>query len=274
MMRIDAHQHFWHLKRNDYGWLTPELTTLYRDFTPDDLTPLLQQHNIDGTVLVQAAPTDAETDFLLALSEQHACIKGVVGWVDFDSQQATERIVQLAQHPKLVGLRPMIQDIEDVDWMLSSAVGKALQVLSQHRLVFDALVKPQHLANLKALVDQHPQLKVVIDHAAKPNIKDRDLAQWQRDMAVFRDHPQVSCKLSGLVTEAKKDWQAEELYPYIDTLFEVFGEQRLLWGSDWPVCLLASSYEKWFDTVNRYLTKNPCSKDKILGGNAIRVYGL
>lgn len=273
-MRIDAHQHFWRVERNDYGWLTPELTTLYQDFEPDDLTPLLSQHNIDGTVLVQAAPTIEETLFLLQLSDQYECIKGVVGWVNFDDEDAPQHIAELAKHPKLVGIRPMIQDIEDTDWMLSPAVFKTLQSLSQHQLVFDALVKPKHLQNLKHLIDQHPNLNVVINHGAKPNIKDNELDTWRNDLSVFRDYSKVSCKLSGLVTEADSDWKVEDLSPYIDTLFDTFGENRILWGSDWPVSLLASSYTKWFDTVDRYLTQNDLSKAKVFGGNAVRVYNL
>lgn len=274
MKRIDAHQHFWRLSRNDYGWLTPELTTLYKDFLPSDLTPLLKQHNIDATLLVQAAPTEAETDFLLNLADQNDSIKGIIGWVDFDSPLAPERIVYLARHSKLVGLRPMIQDIEDIDWMLSPAVGNALQSLDQHKLVFDALVKPEHLKNLKTLVGRHPSLKVVINHAAKPNIKTQDIEQWQRDIKAFRDHPQVSCKLSGLVTEAKSDWQATDIYPYIDILFDVFGDQRILWGSDWPVCLLASSYGEWINTVEAYLQQSDHSEEAIFGGNAVDIYQL
>jgi len=273
-MRIDAHQHFWQLERNDYGWLTPELTTLYKDFEPKDLAPLLKQHNIDGTVLVQAAPTDAETDFLLQLSEQNDSIKGVIGWVDFDNVKAAQRISTLAKHPKLVGLRPMIQDIDDVDWMLRPNVSKALQALSNENLVFDALVLPKHLNNLKQVVKQNPDLSIVINHAAKPNIKDQEFAQWHADISVFRDYQQVSCKLSGLVTEAKEHWQAEDLYPYIDTLFEVFGDQRILWGSDWPVCLLSSSYEKWFKLIELYLEKKQRPNSAIFGGNAIKTYNL
>lgn len=273
-MRIDAHQHFWRLERNDYGWLTPELTALYKDFEPDDLIPLLNRHNIDGSVLVQAAPTEAETKFLLQLSEQFECIKGIVGWINFDLEDAPRRIAKLAKYPKIVGIRPMIQDIEDVNWMLSAAVTKALHSLSQHQLVFEALVKPQHLRNLKILVDQHPDLKIVINHGAKPNIKDHELIQWRTDLSTFRDLPNVSCKLSGLVTEAGSNWQPKDLYPYMDILFDIFGEQRILWGSDWPVSLLASSYAKWFDTVDLYLTKNNLSKEKVFGDNAMRAYNL
>ena len=273
-MRIDAHQHFWQLQRNDYGWLTPELTSLYKDFLPSDLAPLLKSHNIDGTILVQAAPTDAETDFLLQLSEENSCIKGVIGWVDFDHSNAPQRIVALAKHPKLVGLRPMIQDIDDVDWMLRPKVAKALKTLSDQGLVFDALIMPKHLKNLKQIVEQNPHLSIVINHAAKPNIKDQAFTQWHADICAFSEHQQVSCKLSGLVTEAKEDWRTEDLYPYMDTLFDVFGHQRIIWGSDWPVCLLSSSYGKWFNLVEYYLHQNTLSSNAILGENALRIYKL
>ncbi|MBD5770860.1 amidohydrolase family protein [Marinomonas colpomeniae] len=273
-MRIDAHQHFWNLQRNDYGWLTPELTSLYKNFLPSNLAPLLKSHNIDGTILVQAAPTNEETEFLLQLSEQNNSIKGVVGWVDFDNADASKRIMELAKHSRLIGLRPMIQDIDDVDWMLRSNVAKALQTMTDEELVFDALVMPKHLPNLKQIVEQNPNLSTVINHAAKPNIKDQAFTQWHADICAFSEHQQVSCKLSGLVTEAKEDWQAEDLYPYMDTLFDVFGHQRIIWGSDWPVCLLASSYATWIKLVERYLDEKKQSSEAILGANALRIYKL
>jgi L-fuconolactonase len=154
MRRIDAHQHFWLLDREDYGWLTPTLAPIYRDFLPSDLTPLLREEGVAGTVLVQAAPTDAETDFMLSLADEHDFIEGVVGWTDFASPQAPERIEQLAKHPKLKGLRPMIQDIEDVDWMLRPELAPAYSALIDHGLVFDALVLPRHLENLAKLLDR------------------------------------------------------------------------------------------------------------------------
>lgn len=273
-MRIDAHHHFWRIERNDYGWLTPELTALYKDFEPQSLTPLLQQHNIDGTVLVQAAPTEAETQFLLGLCEQYKFIKGVVGWIDFDHANAAKHVGELANHPKLVGIRPMIQDIENIDWMLSSSVAKALHSMSEHKLVFDALVKPQHLKNLRLLADQHPELRMIINHGAKPNIKRKELSQWRDDLTRFSGLNNVYCKLSGLVTESNNEWTAEELFPYMETIFNIFGEDKVIWGSDWPVCLLNSSYSEWFNAVDLYLSQKNLSKAKVYGANAIKAYNL
>lgn len=273
-MLIDSHQHFWRPHRNDYGWLTEDLEILYKNYEPEDLAPLLKTHKITGSILIQAAPSDAETDFLLALSDLHDSIKGVVGWVDFTHKNASHRISDLAKHPKLVGLRPMIQDIDDINWMLCPTVASALNLLSELGLVFDALVKPIHLKNLKILVDQHPNLKFVINHGAKPNIQAHQLNSWKQSIRTFKNNNNVTCKLSGLTTEAKINWQPNDLYPYMDTLFEVFGEDRILWGSDWPVSLLACTYEQWFNLCKSYLSHQPSAMNKILGSNAIRIYNL
>lgn len=274
-MKIDAHQHFWALDRGDYGWLTPDLAPIYRDFGPEDLAPLLKDAGIGGTVLVQAAPTEAETDYMLSLADADAAIKGVVGWVDFDSPDAPDRIAERAGQKKLVGLRPMIQDIADPDWMLSPHLTPAFGAMAQHGLVFDALTLPKHLKNLARLLARHPDLPCVIDHGSKPDIATGALDAWAADMAHLAATTNARVKLSGLVTEAATDWRTDDLRPYTDHIIAQFGPTRVIWGSDWPVATLASTYGRWWDTTQTLLSDLPAhDKAAILGLNAIEFYTL
>ncbi|WP_299944809.1 amidohydrolase family protein [uncultured Ruegeria sp.] len=274
-MKIDAHQHFWALARGDYGWLTPALGAIHRDFTPDDLTPLLSAAGIDGTVLVQAAPTVAETEYLLSLADENAFIKGVVGWVDLETADAPAQISALAAHPAFVGLRPMIQDIADPLWMLGDTLTPAFEALQLADLTFDALTLPEHLKPLRTLLARHPDMRVVIDHGSKPLIKDAIIRDWADDMAVLARETNAWCKLSGLVTEAKADWSLEDLRPYVDHLLDGFGPSRLIWGSDWPVCTLASTYDRWLETTDALLSQlSHAERQAIMGGNATRAYSL
>ena len=274
-MRIDAHQHFWSLGRGDYDWLTPELSILYRDFKPNDLAPLLDQHQIEGTVLVQASPTLAETNYLLSLANKHDFIKGVVGWVDFESFDVIQTINELAKDPKIVGLRPMIQDIEDVDWMLNAEFTPVFNAIKNNNLVFDALTKPIHLPNLRRLLLRHPKLRAVIDHGSKPVIAAREFEPWAVEMALIAKTSKACVKLSGLVTEAKENWSIDDLKPYVDHLFTYFGADRIIWGSDWPVCNLASDYTQWCETTEEILNElSTEERAAVLGGNAMRVYSL
>ncbi|MEQ8780700.1 MAG: amidohydrolase family protein [Roseibium album] len=275
MTRIDAHQHFWDIARGDYHWLTPELGPIYRNFLPSDLAPNLEAHGISGTILVQAAPTLAETRFMLSLADNSPAVKGVVGWVDFESTDAPQIISDLAAHPALVGLRPMIQDIEDDDWMLRDNLTPAFEALIANDLTFDALTFPRHLENLSALLIRYPDMRVVIDHGSKPLIRDSLIDDWAASMKQLAADTNAFCKLSGLVTEAKPDWSVDDLRPYVDHLLSTFGPQRILWGSDWPVCLLASSYERWVEATETLLNGlTPDEKDAVLGLNALRAYGL
>ncbi len=274
-MIIDAHQHFWRLSRGDYGWLTPDLAPLYRDFEPQDLAPLLNAEGIDGTVLVQAAPTRAETEFMLSLASENSFIKGVVGWVDFAAPDAAEVISALSQNPALVGLRPMIQDIPDPDWMLQTAISPALEAMIDAGLTFDALTLPRHLPNLLTLCKTHPDLTVVIDHGSKPGIAEGNFDGWAKDMSALAHETQCYCKISGLVTEAAADWTPADLRPYTDFLLKEFGAKRLIWGSDWPVLTLAAQYGTWLE-VTKSLFEGLSDKDSaaLFGGTAIKAYGL
>lgn len=278
MTTLDAHQHFWALERGDYGWLTPALTPLYRDFGPRDLLPKLAANRIDGTILVQAAPTVAETEYLLALADRNAFIKGVVGWVDFEAAGAVEDIARLAAHPKLVGLRPMIQDIGDDDWMLRRELAPAFGAVIEHGLCFDALVMPRHLDNLDRLIARYPRLPVVVDHGAKPCIRngpdgDDGLASWGPKLARVAAHAHVMCKLSGLLTEAGPGAGAEELAPYVAHVFDIFGADRVMWGSDWPVLETVSNYESWTEMTQRLAgALTPEKRAAIWGDNAAGFY--
>ena len=270
-MIIDAHQHFWQPERGDYGWLTPELPTLYRDFMPADLEPHLQKHGIGGTILVQAAPTIAETEFLLDIAQETSFVLGVVGWVDFTD--APDQIARLSAHPKMLGLRPMLQDIAEDDWMLRAELAPAFEAIITHDLTFDALVQPRHLPYLRRLLAQYPDLRVVIDHGAKPDIAGGDCAEWENDIAALAKETLAYCKLSGLITEASDHWVADDITPYITHLVRCFGENRLIWGSDWPVLTLAASYEQWL-TIANSMIQTETAKRSVFGQNAIAAYKL
>jgi L-fuconolactonase len=274
-MRIDAHQHFWRLARGDYGWLNPELAPIYRDHEPADLAPLLKAAGINRTVLVQAAPTDAETDFLLRLAETTEFVAGVVGWADFEAPDAAHRIAALAAREKLVGLRPMIQDIADPRWMLNEAIEPAVEAMADEGLTFDALIKPLHLPILTEFAGRHPGLDIVIDHAAKPDIAGGGLAGWARDIRTLAARTRLVCKLSGLVTEAAPGWSVETLRPYVDVLLEAFGADRLMWGSDWPVLNLNGDYARWLDAAETLLAGlSAAEREAIFGRTASVFYGL
>jgi L-fuconolactonase len=272
-MRIDAHHHLWTLARGDYGWLTPALAPIYRDFDLSDLRPLLSASRIEGTILVQAAPTEAETLFLLDIAETAELVRGVVGWTDFDAADVVQRIEALAASKLLVGLRPMVQDIADDDWLLRPALSPALVAMASRDLVFDALVLPRHLTRLIEVVDRHRDLQFVLDHCAKPHLATGEIAEWKEHIAQLSQHPNVVCKLSGLVTEARADWRIADLRPAVDHVLACFGPQRLLWGSDWPVVDLAGGYAKWFAAAETLLAGlSPDEKAAVFGDNAARIY--
>jgi L-fuconolactonase len=272
-MRIDAHHHLWTLARGDYGWLTPALAPIYRDFQLSDLAPHLAAAGIEGTILVQAASTEAETMFLLDIAESSDVVRGVVGWTDFDAADAIARVDALAARNLLVGLRPMVQDIADDDWLLGPALAPLLTAMARNDLVFDALALPRHLPRLLQVISRHPDLAFVLDHCGKPRLATGEIATWQRDIALLAEHPNIVCKLSGLVTEAAPDWNIADLRQAVDHVVACFGPERLLWGSDWPVVDLAGGYARWFAAAETLLADlTPDDKQAIFGGNAARVY--
>lgn len=276
--RVDAHHHVWRLDRGDYGWLKPtaELAPIYRDFDLRNLRPLLDAAEIGTTILVQAAPTVAETRFMLDVARgSHGLVQGVVGWADLGSADAIETLRTLVQEPLLKSVRPMLQDLADVEWIARPEVQPALAALPQLGLRFDALVKPPHLRALLRTLERHPDLAVVIDHCAKPDVAGRQWQPWADDLAAIARHTSAFCKLSGLVIEAGTSWSRDALRPYVEHVFESFGASRVLWGSDWPVVTLAASYEAWCNATDALLTElSPADREAIRDRNARRFYGL
>jgi len=273
--RIDSHQHFWSVARTDYDWLTPALPQLYRDFLPADLGLFLTSAEINLTVLVQAAPTLAETRFLLDLAQQTPFVAALVGWVDMLAPDAPDQIAMLATQPRVRGVRPMLQDIPDVEWIRKPQLRAALLSLIDHGLSFDALVRPVHLPALLEMMHHHPQLRVVIDHGAKPNIAAGQREAWERQIRVVARDSTAHCKISGLVTEAAPGATLDVLRPYLDVLFECFGPDRLMWGSDWPVVNIASDYTAWWEMTQQYLLPlDPAAREAVFGGTAQRFYRI
>jgi L-fuconolactonase len=273
---IDAHQHLWRIGQNGHEWPTPDLDALYRDFGPDDLTAACNGLNIDGTVLVQSQPSDADTQWMLAVASVTPLIRGVVGWTDLAASDASQRIAFLARQPKLKGLRPMLQGLPQDDWILHEAVRPALDAMIAHDLAFDALVYTRHLPFIGQLARRYPDLRIVIDHGAKPPLGyPEDMARWRDEIAAVAQNTNVSCKLSGLLTETAADQGGDVLTPCADHLLAIFGPDRLMWGSDWPVVLLKDSYSRWFNWTLRWLADKPrTTQTIIMGETARRFYQL
>jgi L-fuconolactonase len=271
---VDAHHHVWSLARGDYRWLTPALAPIHRDFSLDDYARAAPQ--VTCSVLVQAAPTVAETRYLLDVARASGGRAGaVVGWVDLDDDAAPRQLEELAREPFFKSVRPMLQNLDDPEWILRPRVMQALATMPALGLRFDALVRPVHLLGLSRMVEAHSELAVVIDHAAKPDISSGEWEPWAgalRDLAL---HPRVHCKLSGLITEAGPDWTVDSLSPYVDHVLAHFGAGRVLWGSDWPVVELNGGYDRWWQATQRLLEPlDDAARAAILGGNARRFYGL
>lgn len=276
-MRIDAHQHYWKLSRGDYGWLTPDMGVLYRDYLPSDLEPTLKRHKIDMTVLVQAAPTVAETDFMLSLAAEHESIGGVVGWLDMADPDFPRLFEQYRQKPALVGIRPMLHDLSDDAWVTQPRVLENLRLLAAHDFPFDFLVRPPHLPHVLSVLEHVPNLRAVIDHIAKPEIKAQLFEPWASQLGAIARHENVYCKLSGMVTEADHaNWTPTDLKPYIDHTVECFGLERVMFGSDWPVSLLAARYDAVIGALEEILgsSLDEASMANVFGGNAGRFYGI
>jgi len=277
---IDAHQHYWDPARGDYGWLTPELTALYRAFGPADLAPLRAQCGVARTVVVQAAPTVEETRWLLDIARNEPSIAGVVGWVPLDDPHAATLIGELAREPKLRGVRPMLQDLPDDDWIATADTARAVEALIAHDLAFDALIFTRHASALATFLTRHPALRVVIDHGAKPPIAsgasgESGYAEWAQAITRLAQYPQVHCKLSGLATEAAPGWDDATLAPWVAHLLASFGPERLMWGSDWPVLNLNGDYASWHASAQRLLA-TLCADERaaVFGGNAAAFYRL
>lgn len=273
-MIIDAHQHFWRIARGDYGWMTDQVAPIRRDILPADLEPLARTAGVTGTVLIQAAPTLDETQFLLALADRSPLIRGVVGWIDLTGDVAAQlsRIV----HPALRGIRPMLQDIDDTRWILQDGVIDALRHVAGAGLRLDALITPRHLPVVEELARRVPSLPIVIDHCAKPVFDGTDPGpDWRRGIDALAAHPQVFCKLSGLANEFGPGWSADTLRPVFDHVLWAFGPERLMWGSDWPVLELAGTYADWLQVAQTLCAAlSDADRAQVFGQTAVRFYDL
>jgi L-fuconolactonase len=275
-VRIDSHQHFWRASRGDYHWMNESPAVLCRDYMPEDLQPILARHRIDRTVLVQAAQTVEETDFLLELAAQHEWIAGVVGWLDMDSPEFAQQFVRYRKNPKFIGLRPMLQDIPDLTWILRPQVLRSLQIVADEDFPFDFLTYTRHLPYVLQALDRVPLRRTVIDHISKPEIANHVMDPWRSLMAELADRG-LWCKLSGMVTEDNhSNWSAQSLQPYIQHAVDCFGWDRILFGSDWPVCLLAGSYDDVVSVLKDALGNqlNAEAERKLFGDNAKEFYRL
>lgn len=275
-MIIDAHQHLWRIGQNGHEWPTADLKGIYRDFVPDDLATACEGLNITGTILVQSQPAATDTDWMLDIAAATPLIKGVVGWVDLTAPDAPQRIAVLVRQPKLKGLRPMLQGLPQDDWILRDDVQPALEAITAQGLTFDALVFTRHLPFIDRLARRYPDLRIVIDHGAKPPLGDPDgMKRWQDAIAAVAQNPNITCKLSGLLTELADGQGEAVLAPCADHLLATFGAERLIWGSDWPVILLKDSYRHWFDWTMRWLADKPeITRVTIMGETARRFYQL
>ncbi len=277
-MRIDAHQHFWDLAGPfRHGWLeSPEHAAIRRSFLPADLAPLVAQHGLDGTIFVQTQHDPAEHEWVLGLADAHPWILGVVGWVDLAAPDVADRLAAARRHPKFAGLRHLLQDDADAGWLSRHDVRRGFRALAASGATFDLLIRPRHLPAVPELADAFPSLRFVIDHAAKPDLRTGSLTEWLDPLRAAGRRPNVWCKLSGLVTEADRAaWTPEQLAPCVQAVVRAFGPRRTLWGSDWPVCLLAADYGRWMDTAD-LLLKECSASDRawIFGDAAAECYRL
>jgi L-fuconolactonase len=271
-MKIDAHQHFWRYDPARHDWITPEMRVLQRDWLPEHLRPELSAAGIDATVAVQADSSEQETDFLLDLARTSSEIAGVVGWVDLTAAGIRDRLEYFAQFKKLKGFRHVAQSEADDCFLIRDDFLRGIQGLEAYRFTYDILIYPRQLPAAAELVKRFPRQLFVVDHMAKPLIKTGEIEPWAAFIRKIAEHDNVFCKLSGLVTEASgTGWVASDFAPYLDLVFEVFGSDRLMFGSDWPVCLLAASYTQVTQLIANYAASD---HDRIFGLNAARFYGL
>lgn len=274
-MKIDAHQHFWQFDPQRDAWITDEMAVLKRDFLPEDLEPLLQEHHFDGCIAVQADTSEKETDFLLNLAEEQSFVKGVVGWLDLCSDTIDERLEHFSTNKKLIGLRHIVQ-AEPNGFMLRDDFQRGISVLENYNLTYDILIFPHQLEEAITLVETFPKQKFILDHCAKPYIKDGKIKTWQAQMEKLSGFENIACKVSGLSTEANwNKWDSMVMKPYLDVVFNAFGTKRTLFGSDWPVSLLAGNYKATVGLVEEYISRfSTAEQQQIMGLNAKTWYQL
>ncbi|MDH5399738.1 MAG: amidohydrolase family protein [Cyclobacteriaceae bacterium] len=275
-MRIDAHQHFWKYSPVRHTWINDDMKVLKRDFLPTDLVPLMQRSGFDGCVAVQADQSEGENDFLLDLAGKNSFIKGVVGWVDFRADNAGERLAYYAGFEKMKGMRHVVQDEPDDLFLLGDDFLRGIGKLQKYNLTYDVLIYHRHLKVAEQFVGKFPDQPFVLDHIAKPDIKGQVYEPWAADMKKIAQHENLMCKVSGMVTEAAwGNWKPGDYKKYLDCVFEAFGVDRIMIGSDWPVCLLSATYEGAVRIVKDYIAAlSETEQDKVMGGNAEKFYGL
>lgn len=273
MTIIDSHMHIWTMARGDYDWLTPDLGEIYRDFAIDDVVADLDAQGVDQVVLVQAAGTTAETDFMLDVARANKRVRGVVGWVDFEANDAIEQIQERAKDPLMVGLRPMIADLPDPNWILRDDFTAILNAIQDAGLVFDLHARPDMMGQKIAIAKRHPELAMVLNHAGKPPIASEDITQWKQDCTELAACENVVCKFSGLRTEAGDRTDDASIKEVTDFILNAFGPSRLMWGSDWPVLTLAGDYTIWAEQTARLLKGlSDTDRAQIMGGTTSRIY--
>ncbi|MEK4235538.1 amidohydrolase family protein [Paenibacillus sp. FSL H7-0714] len=276
-MRIDAHQHYWRIERGDYGWITPDINMLYRDFMPEDLASSLSKHELNGSIVVQAAPTLDETDFILELAEKTESILGVVGWLDLFDPAHQQHYDRFREYTKFLGFRIMIQEMSDSSCILDPRFITALQGYADRDVPIDLLVLSDQLEHTVQLLQQVPNLRGVIDHLAKPKVKEGEMDNWLRAMQEISCFPNMYCKLSGIVTEGNHSkWKPEDFKPYIHSVLELFGPNRVMFGSDWPVCLMAADYDEVIQLLQESIPTKWGDQERanLFGWNAKEFYKL
>jgi L-fuconolactonase len=273
---VDGHQHFWQVGRFDYPWMTPEVAVLCQDYLPPALEPILSRCGVEHTILVQASNSVEETRWLLNLADQDSFIAGVVGWVDLQADDVGRQLDEFTAHPKFKGVRHLVESEPADDWLVQSNVIHGLRELELRGLSYDLLLHPKHLKYAERVAKECPRLRLVVDHLAKPPIVSGEIDQWRRNIKGLAAHQNVCAKLSGLVTEADHNcWRASDLKPYVETALEFFGAGRMMFGSDWPVCLLAASYDQVLETAESLVTEFSAEdRDRIFSRNAAEFYRI
>ncbi|HDZ04369.1 hypothetical protein LCGC14_0205790 [marine sediment metagenome] len=274
-MIIDSHQHFWKYDSVRDSWIDDTMKIIQRDFLPSDLDPILKTNNIDGCIAIQADQSEKETEFLLDLAKNNKFIKGIVGWVNLRDNEVENRLEYFSQNTLFKGVRHILQAEKD-DFMLDQAFHNGIKKLEPLNLAYDILIYPHQLKNSKTLVSKFPNQKFILNHLAKPSIKSGEIESWKAEIKTLATFPNVYCKLSGLTTEANwHNWKTEDFTPYIDLVFEEFGAHRIMYGSDWPVCLLSGNYSKTKEIVTTYIKKlSSLEQQQVMGLNALHFYGI
>ena len=274
-MTIDSHVHFWKFDKLRDTWITSDMKTLRQDYLPSHLLPTLKRNEIDGVIAVQAEQSEVETHFLVELAKSHDFIKGVVGWIDLRNENIEERLSYFSQYPSIKGWRHIVQS-EPNDFLLRKDFQQGIAALAAYNYTYDILIYPQQIRSALEFVARFSRQPFVIDHCAKPVVKTKEIAEWSAGMRVLAQHPNICCKLSGLFTEAEwKQWSPADFYPYLDVVFDAFGTDRIIFGSDWPVMLLSGIYIQWKSMIEKYMENfTPEEREKVMGGNAVNFYRL